>query len=76
MLITGTDTLQEHTTMSNFEYPDTQEKRRARMAAFRAKLLAAHTRLSTDPTLTPSEQKVQSEYVEQVKRIQKRFNEA
>ena len=30
-------------------YPDTPEKRRAGMAAFRARLLAAHERLLNDP---------------------------
>lgn len=51
-------------------YPDTEEKRRAGMASFRARLLAAHSRLANDPRLTAKQRTDQQKIAEMVRRSQ------
>ena len=56
-------------------YPDTKEKRQAGMAGFRRQLLAAHTRLSTDPHLSAKDRAYQRELCESIKAAQIKFGE-
>lgn len=57
-------------------YPDTPEKRKAGMAAFRRKLLAAHERLAVDPRLSEKDRSYQRNPVATIKAAQQRFGEA
>jgi hypothetical protein len=57
------------------KYPATQEERRAGMAAFRAKLLGVHQRLSQDPRLSDQDRAYQRELVDSIKTAQKKFGE-
>jgi hypothetical protein len=56
-------------------YPDTAEKRRAGMASFRRRLLAAHERLSNDPKLSAKDRAYQRELCECIRATQKKFGE-
>lgn len=56
-------------------YPDTAEKRKAGMAAFRAKIRACHERFANDPKLSAKERAHQAALVESIKRVQQRFGE-
>ena len=47
-------------------FPDTEEKRRAGMAAFRAQMLAAHLRRANDPRLTKKQRADQQFLADQI----------
>jgi hypothetical protein len=58
-----------------YEYPDTAEKRRAGMKAFRAKLLKAHERFAKDQNLSEKDRAFQVELCESIKAAQKKHGE-
>lgn len=55
-------------------YPDTVEKRKAGMAAFRARMLAAHERMLASGTLKPKDRAQVAEYAECIKASQRKFD--
>jgi hypothetical protein len=57
------------------DYPDTPEKRRAGMAAFRARLLKAHQFHATNPKLSEKDRAFQRELVEHIQAVQIRRGE-
>lgn len=61
--------------MLNDNYPDTPEKRRAGMAAFRAKLLKAHQFHATNPKLSEKDRAFQRELVNHIKAAQRKHGE-
>ena len=56
-------------------YPDTVEKRRAGMAQFRRRMLAAHERFANDPKLSTAERARQRELCDCIRATQKRPGE-
>lgn len=59
-----------------FQEPDTKEKRRAGMAAFRARMLATHERLATDQRLGNRDRAYQRELVRTIKTAQRKLDPA
>ena len=56
-------------------YPDTAEKRKAGMAAFRKQLLAAHERIIAEGNLKPRDLKAVTEYRDCIKAAQIKHGE-
>lgn len=56
-------------------YPDTAEKRRAGMKAFRAKMLNVHAQRLMDASIDADERKFQESMVASIKEAQKRLGE-
>jgi len=56
-------------------YPDTEEKRKAGMAQFRARLVAAHSRLANDSRLTAKQREDQKNIAAMVRAHQERLGE-